>query len=127
MMQARGDERVGGLLADYGGSARMSGYCEMPPGTAGEFDPVRAAIESGERRLLIDHHAVPPEFFDLSTGVAGSIVQRLTMYGIRMAVVVPDASIHSGPFQDFAREANTGGVFRFFPDRAQAVAWLTSD
>jgi PadR family transcriptional regulator AphA len=99
----------------------------MPPGTAGDFDPVRAAIESGERRLLIDDHAIPPEFFDLSTGVAGSIVQRLTMYGIRMAVVVPDASIHSGPFQDFAREANTGGVFRFFPDRGQAVAWLTGD
>ena len=105
----------------------MSEYYELPAGTAGGFDPVRACIESGQRGLLIDHDAVPPEFFDLSTGVAGGIVQRLTMYGIPMAVVVPDPSIHSGPFQDFAREANTGGVFRFFPDREQAVAWLSAE
>jgi PadR family transcriptional regulator AphA len=105
----------------------MSAYYELPPGRAAEFDLVTAAIESGTQGLLIDQPAMPPEFFDLSTGVAGSIVQRLTMYGIRMAVVVPDPSIHSGPFQDFAREANAGGVFRFFPDREQAVAWLSRE
>lgn len=104
----------------------MSDYYELPAG-AGGVDPVRACIESGQRRLLIDHDAVPPAFFDLSTGVAGGIVQRLTMYGIRMAVVVADPSLHSGPFQDFAREANAGTVFRFFPDRERAVAWLSGD
>lgn len=101
--------------------------CEVPPGTDGAFDPVRACIESGQRNLLIDREAMPAEFFDLSTGVAGRIVQQLTMYGIRMAAVVPDPSIHSGAFQDFAREANAGGVFRFFPDRARAVAWLSGE
>jgi PadR family transcriptional regulator AphA len=89
---------------------------------------VRACIESGERKLLIDHDALPAEFFDLSTGVAGSMVQKLTQYEIRMAAVVRDSSIHSQPFQDFAREANTGrSWFRFFPDRESAVAWLTAE
>jgi PadR family transcriptional regulator, regulatory protein AphA len=109
----------------------VSEYFELPPQPAGEFDPVvvvTACIESGTDRLLLDDGALPPEFFDLSTGVAGTLVQRLTQYEIRMAAVVPDPSIHSQPFQDFAREANAGrSRFRFFPDREQAVAWLTAE
>ena len=108
----------------------MSEYFELPAGAAGGFTPsavVGACIESGDRRLLVDDGALPPAFFDLSTGVAGDLVQRLTTDEIRMAAVVPDASVHSRPFQDFAREANVGRQFRFFPDRAQAVAWLTSE
>jgi hypothetical protein len=54
-------------------------------------------------------------------------VQRLTPCEIRMAAVVPDPSVHSRPFQDFAREANAGRQFRFFPDRARAVDWLVSE
>jgi Domain of unknown function (DUF4180) len=104
----------------------VSTYVDFQP-AAGGFDPVRAAIESGNRRLLVDADALPPACFDLSTGVAGAVVQQLTMYGIRMAGVVPDPSIHSQPFQDFAREANAGSHFRFFPTREQAVAWLEAD
>jgi hypothetical protein len=108
----------------------VSEYYEAPAVAAGGFDPagvVRACIESGTPRLLMDEDALPPEFFDLSTRLAGDLVQRLTQYEIRMAGVVPDPSVHSKPFQDFAREANTGRWFRFFPDRARAVAWLTAD
>jgi hypothetical protein len=108
----------------------VSGYHELAPRPDGGFDPrevVAACIENGHRRLLIDADAFTPEFFDLSTGVAGALAQRLTQYEIRMAGVVPDPSIHSRPFQDFAREANKGRWFRFFPTREQAVAWLTGE
>jgi hypothetical protein len=89
--------------------------CELPPGTDGAFDPVRACIESGQRNLLIDREAMPAEFFDLSTGVAGRIVQQLTMYGIRMAAVVPDPSIHSGAFQDFCPRGERGRRLPLLP------------
>lgn len=108
----------------------MSGFFEAPPLSAGPFDPagvVVTCIESGARGLLLDQGSLPPEFFDLSTGIAGALVQRLTTYGIRMAAVVPDPTIHSRPFQDFAREASTGRHFRFFPDREQAVEWLSEE
>ncbi|MBB4635376.1 DUF4180 domain-containing protein [Longimicrobium terrae] len=108
----------------------VSPWFELPPQPAGTFDPravITACIESGSHALLMDHDALPPAFFDLSTGAAGALVQGLTQYEIRMAGVVPDASIHSRPFQDFAREANRGRWFRFFPDREQAVAWLSAE
>lgn len=108
-------------------SESVSAYLDYRPAGDGRFDPVTACIEGGATRLLLDADALPPEFFDLSTGVAGALVQRLTQYEIRMAGVVPDRSIHSGPFQDFAREADRGGWFRFFPTREQAVEWLAAE
>ncbi|HYW10871.1 MAG TPA: DUF4180 domain-containing protein [Longimicrobium sp.] len=108
----------------------VSEYYELPPQPAGGFDPVAVVthcIESGTDRLLLDEAALPPEFFDLSTRIAGALVQRLTQYEIRMAAVVPDPSIHSGPFQDFAREAGENRWFRFFPTREQAIRWLTNE
>ena len=107
----------------------MSEYYALPPQPAGTFDPVAVVthcIESGTDRLLLDEAALPPEFFDLSTRIAGTLVQRLTQYEVRMAAVVPDPSIHSQPFQDFAREAGSHPWFRFFPTREQAIAWLTA-
>jgi PadR family transcriptional regulator AphA len=90
-------------------------------------DPVAAVIrcvEEGTAALLFDHGALPPAFFDLSTGVAGELAQKLVNYGIRMAAVVPDPARHSPRFRDFAREANRGARLRFFPTRNEAVAWL---
>jgi len=90
-------------------------------------DPVAAVdrcIERGARALLFDRGALPPAFFDLSTGVAGALVQKLVNYQLRMAGVVPDLQVHSTRFQEFAREANAGAAFRFFATREEAVRWL---
>lgn len=97
---------------------------------ATHFEPAAfatACIEAGQRLLLIDAADLPAEFFDLSTGVAGAFVQRVRNYGMRAAVVVPDRTMHSRSFQDFARESDRDPQFRFFTHRAAAVTWLTAD
>jgi Domain of unknown function (DUF4180) len=107
----------------------VSACIELPPWAASGFEPaavIAMAVESGARGLLADADALPPGFFDLSTGIAGDLAQRLTLYDIRLAAVVPDPAIHSAHFQDFAREANRGVRIRFFPDRDGAVGWLDS-
>jgi hypothetical protein len=93
------------------------------------FEPaalVADCIESGSRSILLDEDALPPAFFDLSTGLAGELLQKLASYHIRLAAVVPDPSIHSPRFQELAREASTGTMFRFFRTRQQAIDWLES-
>jgi hypothetical protein len=90
-------------------------------------DPLAAivrCIEQGAGGLLFDGDALPAAFFDLSTGVAGELAQKLVNYGLRMAVVVPDLERHSPHFRDFAREANRGRQLRFLPTRGEAVGWL---
>lgn len=99
------------------------------PEGARPIDPVRAVvacIEQGTFALLLDAGTLPAAFFDLSTGVASEVVQKLVNYGVRMGAVVPDLDAHSVRFQEFAREANRFAQFRFFATRAEAVAWLAS-
>jgi PadR family transcriptional regulator, regulatory protein AphA len=107
----------------------MAEYFELHAGDLREADAraiVSRCVESGARAVLFDRTALPPAFFDLGSGFAGELIQKLTQYGIRMAVVVPDPSRCSRSFQDFVREANRGGQFRFFPDRPGAIRWLES-
>ena len=95
---------------------------------SGKFDPVDTVtecIERGASNLLVDDGGFPADFFDLSTGVAGELVHRLTLYRIRLAGVIPDLSIHGVRFREFVAEANTGQAFHFFPTREEAVRWLT--
>lgn len=97
------------------------------PEAARPVDPVAAVIgciEQGARALLLDAGALPAAFFDLSTGVAGDVVQKLVNHGVRMAAVVPDLGAQPERFQEFAREANQGRQFRFFATRADAIDWL---
>jgi hypothetical protein len=93
------------------------------------FDPADVftrCVEAGAPALLLDSAAFPPEFFDLSTGIAGELLHKLSTYRIRLAGVVPDPSAHSERFAEFVRESNRGSQFRFFETREQAVAWLES-
>jgi hypothetical protein len=89
-------------------------------------EAVASCIEQGADALLFDAGALPAAFFDLSSGVAGELAQKLVNYGLRTAAVVPKLGRHSPRFQDFAREANRGSRLRFCATRAEAIAWLAS-
>ncbi|KAA3647190.1 MAG: DUF4180 domain-containing protein [Chloroflexi bacterium] len=91
------------------------------------FDPnevIESCANAEAQAVLADDQALPSEFFDLSSGFAGELVNKLSMYRIRLAGVVPDVSIHSEHFQAFAREANRRGDIRFFLTREEAINWL---
>ncbi len=104
----------------------MADYFEPAPARALDVTAIlTGCIESGARAVLLDEDGLPDEFFDLSSRVAGELLHKLSTYGVRLAAVVPDPSVHSAAFQDFAREANRGRQFRFFPTRAEAIDWLT--
>lgn len=93
------------------------------------LDPVAVltgCVESGSRCVLLAEAAMASEFFDLSSGLAGELLHKLTTYGIRLAGVVPDSSSLPVRFQEFLREANRGMQFRFFSRREDAIEWLES-
>jgi hypothetical protein len=102
-------------------------YIEL--GEGGALDPravVESCIESDARSVLADESALPPAFFDLGTGLAGELLHKLSTYRLRLAGIVPDASVHPTRFQEFLREANRGDQFRFFTTRDEAIQWLLS-
>jgi hypothetical protein len=107
------------------GDDMQSEWYEPDPTDAFEpADLVRSCIENGKESLLLDADVIPPEFFDLSTRMAGELLHRLGVYRLRMAAVVPDVTSRSEAFQAFVLESNRGRQYRFFATREEAVHWL---
>ena len=67
-----------------------------------------------------------PDFFDLSTGVAGEITQKLVNYRLRLAVVgdIAERVEASTSLRDYVWESNRGAHVWFVPDDAALDAKL---
>ena len=78
--------------------------------------------ETGASRLAIDKRLVCSDFFILSTGVAGDILQKLMNYRFKAAIYGDYAS---KPLRDFIRESNHGKDFFFVSTMKEAVQRLT--
>jgi hypothetical protein len=78
----------------------------------------------GAAGIIFDEADLAPEFFDLRTGWAGELFQKLVNYGLRAAIVVPDPAAYSKRLQELAYEHRTHPAVRFVPSRADADAWL---
>jgi hypothetical protein len=103
-------------------------YFEAPTDPAIRFTPqglVEACYERDVWNVLFDDGALRPEFFDLSSGFAGDMVQKLANYRIRAGIVVVDTSDHSDAFREFVRESNRSGSARFFQSDTDAISWLS--
>ena len=83
-----------------------------------------ACYEADTDRVLVEAHALPPDFFALHTRFAGELLQKFATYRVRLAGVFPDESAYSERFRELLREARRGAGFRAFGKRAEAEAWL---
>lgn len=88
------------------------------------LDLVAGCWENQTRRLLIHAETLPPEFFQLKTGLAGQVLQKFVNYEIVAAMVVPESVLQEGRFAEMALEANRARQFHFAASEAEAVAWL---
>lgn len=100
-------------------------FHEPPPGPVDALELVGACMQTGAQAVLLSE--VPTDFMDLSNGIAGEVLHKLSTYRLRMAAVLPAVAATSGPFQDFVREANRGNLTRFFDTRDEAIAWLEGE
>ena len=77
----------------------------------GDFLDVLASGASDALVLKVEH--LNPAFFDLKTGIAGDMLQKMSTYGKRLLIVGDFDDVESEALRDFIRESNrTGrGVF----------------
>lgn len=86
---------------------------------------IEACFSARVRSALLYASNMPPQFFDLSSGAAGTILQKLRDYGIRVALVCPSGSVRfSSRFPDLIAEENRQPYFRFFESAEAARDWL---
>lgn len=79
----------------------------------------------GADRIILGEDQLHPDFFDLSTGFAGELVQKVINYGMRVAVVAGDHQQRSVSFRQFADETSRGNRFVFVTSVEAAVQRLS--
>ena len=80
--------------------------------------------ETGGSRLAIDKRVLGEDFFILSTGVAGEILQKFINYHVKAAIFGDYSRYTSKPLRDFIYESNNGKDFFFTASREEAVERL---
>ena len=83
-----------------------------------------AQYDVGSKDIVIPKQLVVEDFFILSTGLAGEILQKYVNYGGRMAIYGDYSRYTSKPLKDFMYESNKGRDFFFVSTRDEAVAAL---
>lgn len=83
-----------------------------------------AKYELGIKNIAIDKKLISPDFFILSTGVAGEILQKYINYGGRIAIYGDYSGYTSKPLHDFIYESNKGKDVFFVGTEEEAVARL---
>jgi len=76
-------------------------------------------------RVLLLAERLPAGFFDLSTGIAGEVVQKFVNYRFCVACVINNPGQYGERFKEFALEAREGQQFRTFVTRESAFVWLS--
>lgn len=67
--------------------------------------------ETGANRIVIDKRVIAEEFFILSTGLAGEILQKFINYHVKAAIWGDYSRYTSKPLKDFIYESNHGKDF----------------
>jgi len=89
------------------------------------LDLVAACGENGCDRLLVPENCLSQDFFNLSSGLAGTVFLKLDLYRIRWAAVVSAARSKAGKFGELVMETNRmSSTFRVFSTREAALDWL---
>lgn len=85
-----------------------------------------AKYETGADRIVLPKQAVCEDFFILSTGMAGEILQKYINYQIKMAIYGDYSRYTSKPLKDFIYESNQGNDFYFVATKQEAVQRLAA-
>ncbi|MDL2317629.1 DUF4180 domain-containing protein [Eubacteriales bacterium OttesenSCG-928-A19] len=80
----------------------------------------------GVNAIILPKAAIDEAFFELRTGIAGGILQKLINYRTKMAIVGDFSGYTSKALADFIRECNRGHDFFFVSTEEEAVSMLSA-
>lgn len=77
--------------------------------------------------IILHSENIGSEFFDLSTGIAGEVLQKFSNYRMRLAIVVSPELAKSKSLQQFIMESNKVGHINFSETPEEALQKLTKN
>lgn len=85
------------------------------------IDLMANADYQGARSVIIHAEQLTDEFFNLSSGLAGEVLQKYANYRFKLAIVGDFSGYESNALQAFIIECNRGNHIFFVADRESAI------
>ena len=82
--------------------------------------------ETNFNKIALNKEAVIEDFFILSTGIAGEILQKFINYQIRFAIYGDYSKYTSKPLKAFIYESNNGKDIFFVKNEEEAIKILSN-
>lgn len=82
------------------------------------------ASYQGATGIIVNESQLSPEFFDLSTRIAGEILQKFSNYRMKLAIVGDFSKFSSKSLKDFIYESNKTGHILFVSTLEEAAQKL---
>ena len=79
----------------------------------------------GFDRVIIQEKNITPEFFELTNGIAGEILQKFSNYRVRLAIVGDFSQYPGKSIKDFIFESNKTGHINFVSSISDALLKLS--
>lgn len=95
---------------------------EAPLNKASDFLDVLA--NAGAPTLVLSKEDFAPEFFDLKTGLAGEILQKVSNYRKRLVIIGDFEKLEKKSLKDFIYESNRTGQVIFESSLDKALSYL---
>ncbi len=83
-----------------------------------------AKYDAGTKYIVVDKKSVIEDFFVLSSGLAGEILQKYINYGGKIAIYGDYSRYTSKPLKDFIYESNKGRDIFFVATKEEAIQKL---
>lgn len=84
------------------------------------------AYQTDTHHIAIQKEVFPPAFFQLSSGLAGAILQKVVTYAFRIAIYGDYSLYTSKPLRDFIYESNNQKTINFVATQEDALSRLSS-
>ncbi len=81
--------------------------------------------ETNCNKIALNKDAVVEDFFILSTGLAGEILQKFINYQMKFAIYGDYSKYTSKPLKDFIYESNNGKDIFFIENQDEAIKMLS--
>ena len=85
---------------------------------------VATCYENNIFLVMLFSNNLSSDFFNLRSGLAGKIMLKLSMHGIKVVAVIEQQHTTDDRFAEMAMEGNHFNNFGFFYNREQAENWL---
>ena len=101
--------------------AELTGKDTLLNSTDDFIDLLGNASYQGATGIIVHENQLSPEFFDLSTRIAGEILQKFSNYRMKLAIVGDFGKYSSKSLRDFIYESNKTGHILFVSTREEAT------